>query len=270
MEGIRAWLDTATAGIRFGPDRAEVRAELSGHLEDKLEGLRRSFPDMPPQELEERALGSMGDARAVGRALARLHRPWLGWLWRLSQGVLLLAAGLLVFTLFVAGVEHKSPECELWDFDGLPSQVSGQMERFLPADDPGQLLLLRPELEEQMQGQQVALKGCAVWQEGYREQLYLYLRLSSWRFWAQGVVIAEWLRITDSLGNTYGFGRNAPADGALHILRNQMISGGYGPFHRGMVLCLGDFAEEAEWIRLDYGAGETLFSFTLDLKEGAS
>ena len=27
----------------------------------------------------------MGDPKEIGRALARLHRPWLGWLWRLSQ-----------------------------------------------------------------------------------------------------------------------------------------------------------------------------------------
>ena len=29
------WLDTAVAGIRFGPDRKAVRAELQAHLEDK-------------------------------------------------------------------------------------------------------------------------------------------------------------------------------------------------------------------------------------------
>ena len=36
------WLDRATAGIRFKPDREEVRAELSAHLEDKARsGLKR-------------------------------------------------------------------------------------------------------------------------------------------------------------------------------------------------------------------------------------
>ena len=32
---ILRWLDTAVSGIRFGPDRAEVRQELLEHLEDK-------------------------------------------------------------------------------------------------------------------------------------------------------------------------------------------------------------------------------------------
>lgn len=31
----REWLETATKGIRFGPDRLAVEAELREHLEDK-------------------------------------------------------------------------------------------------------------------------------------------------------------------------------------------------------------------------------------------
>ena len=38
------WLDRATAGIRFKPDREEVRAELEAHLEDKALDFQRIFP----------------------------------------------------------------------------------------------------------------------------------------------------------------------------------------------------------------------------------
>ena len=38
------WLDTAVKGVRFGPDRAAVRAELEAHLEDKEADLRRNWP----------------------------------------------------------------------------------------------------------------------------------------------------------------------------------------------------------------------------------
>ena len=40
------WLYKATASIRFGPDRKEVRAELEEHLEDKAMDLRRIFPEL--------------------------------------------------------------------------------------------------------------------------------------------------------------------------------------------------------------------------------
>ena len=47
---FQTWLDTAVKGIRFGPDRRAVRAELAGHLEDRAADLRRIFPDLTDQE----------------------------------------------------------------------------------------------------------------------------------------------------------------------------------------------------------------------------
>ena len=86
------WLDKATAGIRFGPDRKEVRRELEEHLEDKALDLQRIFPGLTEDEAKERAAAEMGDPEEVGRELAKVHRPWLGYLWRVSQVVLGLAA----------------------------------------------------------------------------------------------------------------------------------------------------------------------------------
>ena len=88
------WLDTAVSGIRFGLDRREVRAELEGHIEDKMADLQRIFPDIPPDEARDRALSGMGDPEELKTALARVHRPWLGYLWRASQ--VLLAATVLL------------------------------------------------------------------------------------------------------------------------------------------------------------------------------
>lgn len=87
------WLDTATAGVRFGPDRRAVSEELAAHLEDKAADLRRIFPDMTEDEVWERATSEMGDPAEIGKALARLHKPWLGYLWRASQ--VLMAVGFL-------------------------------------------------------------------------------------------------------------------------------------------------------------------------------
>ena len=48
------WLDLATSGIRFGPDRRMVAEELAAHLEDKAADLRRIFPDMTEAEARDR------------------------------------------------------------------------------------------------------------------------------------------------------------------------------------------------------------------------
>ncbi len=89
------WLTAATRGVRFPPDREEVRAELAAHLEDRAEDLRRVFPELTGEEAEERALKEMGDASKIGEALAKIHTPWLGWLWAASKILLGLALAVL-------------------------------------------------------------------------------------------------------------------------------------------------------------------------------
>ncbi len=90
------WLKAATKEIRFPPDREAVREELAAHLEDRAADLRRVFPEMTEEEARERAAGEMGDASEIGKALGKIHKPWLGWLWTASKILLGLALAVLV------------------------------------------------------------------------------------------------------------------------------------------------------------------------------
>ena len=83
----KSWLDTATAKIRFRPDRRAVRRELEAHLEDLREHTGLT---------EQAALEAMGDPGRIAEELGRIHRPWLGYLWRDragGNGGILLPAG---------------------------------------------------------------------------------------------------------------------------------------------------------------------------------
>ena len=97
--GMYSWLSIATSGIRFGPDQEAVRDELREHIEDKAADLMRIFPDIPEEEAGQRALAAMGDAWELKKELARVHSPWLGYLWRLTQ---VLVWGLLALSLIAA------------------------------------------------------------------------------------------------------------------------------------------------------------------------
>lgn len=96
------WLDAATKVIRFGPDRKEVRAELTAHLEDKALDLQRIFPDLTEEEARERAAAEMGDPMEIGKELAKVHKPWLGYAW-LASKVLLGFVFTVIFLFFVNG-----------------------------------------------------------------------------------------------------------------------------------------------------------------------
>ena len=273
MNGFQ-WLYIATRGIRFRPDRAAVRAELAAHLEDKQADLQRIFPEMSQEEAERRAVESMGDAWEVRKQLAKIHKPWLGYLWRLSQVLAVLACLWLVsFGLFRGEDAYLGDDgySELWDVDDLPgTAVMGDDDdlRYLPGDDPNQLLALEPGLTEHIGGQNVSLRRAALWQADDRLELYLYLRVDTWRFWERGVLRDKWMKVTDDRGNCYVLGVGSgkyPEDGSL---MNALGMGGYGPFHSGYEVYIRNLDPEARWIYLDYGPAEPLFSFTVELKEG--
>ena len=273
MNGFQ-WLYIATRGIRFKPDRTAVRRELEAHLEDKRTDLQRIFPELSSEEVERRAVESMGDAWEVREKLAKIHKPWLGYLWRLSQVLAVLACLWLASFGVLRGDDAylgDHPYSELWDADDLPrTSVMGDDDdsRYLPGDDPDQLLALELGQTENVAGQNVSLRRAALWQGDDGLELYLYLRIDTWRFWERGVLRQDWMKVTDDRGNCYALGVESgehPEDGSL---MNGLTMGGFGPFHSGYEVYIRDLDPDAKWIRLDYGPTQPLFSFTVELKEG--
>ena len=117
------WLELATFRIAFIPDRKAVRAELEEHLEDKALDLQRIFPDLTAEEAKERAASEMGDPEEIGKELAKIHKPWLGYFWRVSQ--LLLAAVVIGLAVLLSDL----PSYVLWPGgESIPSELSGQAE----------------------------------------------------------------------------------------------------------------------------------------------
>lgn len=271
------WLDQATGAIRFRPDREAVREELAGHLEDKEADLRRIFPDLTEEEAGDRALGEMGDPAEIGKKLARLHRPWLGYLWIASKVLAVVTCLWLVSFLFLMGDDAylgDDPYAEWWDFDGLPRNtevytgMSGWMCYEGDGDEPGRLMSAQPGLTEKVEGQNVSLLRTALWQREGQLEFFCYLRVDCGRFWERGVLRGDWLRVTDSQGNVYPLELDFPGDPESGGVLNRLyVNVGYGPFHSGYELVLGDLDPEAEWVRLDYGPGETRFSFVAELEE---
>ena len=76
-------------------ERAAVRAELDGHMEDHMEALLEL--DYPPELAEERALAAMGDPEETGRALDKEYP--LGWLIASRAMLAALAAVCLMVLL---------------------------------------------------------------------------------------------------------------------------------------------------------------------------
>lgn len=97
MTEFGRWCDTVTRQVRFRPDRGAIQRELTAHYQDHVRDLERVGYDW--KLAEQRALAAMGDPEEIGRALNRVHKPWLGWLWIASRAVLALTVVACLLSL---------------------------------------------------------------------------------------------------------------------------------------------------------------------------
>lgn len=202
--GMYSWLSIATSGIRFGPDQEAVRRELMEHMEDKAADLMRIFPDMTEEEAGERALSEMGDAWELKKELARVHRPWLGYLWRCTQ---VLVWGLLALSLIAAlgsGAGLLENQIYPWK-DARRSQVVGRAlyEDGTPDWEGERLAVLQVDGEERLGRAVISVSKAARWREPERDCLILRLRITWDRPWETNFMAISCLRAEDDLGNTY-------------------------------------------------------------------
>ena len=97
------WAEQVVERMWFPPDRKRVRKELLDHMEDAQEALMEQ--GLTDEQAQEQAVTAMGDAKAVGKALNKVHRPILGWLWFASKWVCIFMVVVVVFQLWAGSYE---------------------------------------------------------------------------------------------------------------------------------------------------------------------
>ena len=282
--GPEGWLDLATADIRFKPDRAAVRGELKAHIEDQAEAIRRRHPDLGEEEAERQAAAQMGDPEEVGRALARLHRPWLGYLWRASQVAVALAVALtlclggpwLVEQIRLRG-EIQEREPTLSDYYLWGEDVFSPGGPFAPGPEEGRpeitrtpLLTVCPEETVELEDFRLRVTQASLWSfrwEDGREEWWLFWELEAaevpWLPLAPEV--AQRVRGEDSRGNTYTSTLEGHGEGVPYILTNGDSGGLLSQRFR---MSVSGMEPGAEWFRLEYDRDGVEWSLTIPLTEG--
>ncbi len=257
------WLTEATELIRFKPDKQAVWEELSDHIQCRKEALLHDFPELTPEEAEARAVAAMGDPEPLARDLARLHRPWMGYLWRVSQALAVLAAAVLIVGLpayhFIRG------------HDGLLSHfaylVSWEAEDHYPKLGGAELLetvschagdRARPG------GYTVSVRRATL--ERWKSEttafgtLKLELSIHSWR--GESMALPEAVsRVTDDLGTEYIQGSLTPG----WVFYSSAEWGDLAPLGQRAALMLFSVPEDAQWVELTFGRGDKTDTLRVDL-----
>ena len=205
MRYIEQWCDTAVSYIRFPPDRPAVRQELLEHMQDKYDGYVEE--GMSPAQAESKVIKEMGSDRQTGLLLRKVHKPYLGWVWRATQWVLVLALILTVYN----GIRWAA---DLYISDG-PSYAgkdpyedtsyetqSGSSER---------VLYLEPNCSDSSDGHTFTVTKAAYWEGTYTDEngtrdtnsFYFLIEVTNPRPWAGFTEAPRWFHGVDSLGNYY-------------------------------------------------------------------
>ncbi len=270
MDDFRSWRDRVIAQVRFRPDRTAIEQELTDHYEDHVRDLERL--DYPWQLARQRALVAMGDAEEVGRALDRVHKPWLGWLWIISKAAALLAAVVLVLTALSVGnvytyriergIQAILAEQPVYEADGMffadMAEESEELSR-----------LARTSLPESAErcGYTIRVPYAALWRSG--DGMYFFsavVTAETDAFWRKGPLLSM-LRLTTDAGEMYSSGymgdRYHPEAGR-YLCTTEERAG----FTQLRISCALD-GVSPRWVELNYPFGEG-FTFRVEFEEAFS
>lgn len=98
------WCQAVLREVRFYPDHKAIETELLAHLTDSRDRLERR--GYARKEAEQKALEAMGSSQEVGRALNSAHRPFWGWLWQLTRGMIVLLLAFSALLVWQNSQEH--------------------------------------------------------------------------------------------------------------------------------------------------------------------
>ena len=116
MSGIEEWILLATAHIAFPPDRKPVAEEIRASYEDHRDAL------IEAGETRDRAsflaLQALGDPDEAGELLAHVHRPWLGWAWKVSRW----AAVFAVIGMMISWMVYRNNNLHIHTKHQMPRQ----------------------------------------------------------------------------------------------------------------------------------------------------
>lgn len=245
------WCHNAVNGIGFSPDREKVYRELYGHMEDRYDALRAQ--GVEPGDAEKQVYDAMGDAFAIGKQLAEIHRPFWAFFLRATRWVLAI---ILVLTVIPA-LQYLQEFCyeypqHRYSYDIYdPSSYGGDTGRTL-------LMLEKPDISFKDGGYTYTVTDAVVWEDTYdsEERTFLYLRLKQFnpRPWA---LFPDWqnyplydLYAVDSRG-TYYYSMNQreePEDTSVCVTGGQT-----GPFTLEYAIWINRIQlEDNDWIEFIY------------------
>ncbi len=265
---IEQWCDDAVSYIRFKPDRPPVRQELLEHMQDKYDGYIRE--GMPPAQAESRVVKEMGSDRETGLLLRKIHKPYLGWVWRCTQWALAIALILAVYHgIRWAGDLHISDGPPILGRD--PYQTTAYEHEYGSGE---RVWYLEPNCSDKSDGYTFTVTKAAYWtgtctdESGTRDTngFYFLLEVTNPRPWAGYTDAPRWLYAVDSLDHYYYACNESDRSTEGTVVGNGART---GLFTYTWAMWIEDYvSQDADWLELRYDKEGRDVALRIDLTGG--
>ena len=252
------WCDYAVCFIKYKPDRKWISEELYGHLEDKYDHLVSS--GMDEKEAEKEALKAMGDASEVGRELAKVHKPFLGYLLRCTKVILVLAIISLIIHSF-----NIIPIVSRYINGGMESVVE---ENLWNTPEEGDIFYY-PDCRDKSDGYIFTIPRVLTSDDPYSDgthPFYFTVKSFNVRPWIGPAELREFYAV-DSFGNYYYPNSSISREDTDRSLVGNYYYGGYLTYKYEM--WLEGYVGGAEWVEIRYDSFGRDICLRIDLGEGA-
>lgn len=186
------FLEEVLSYVKFPFDRNDIKTELECHILEKIDYYTEQGFD--EEKAEQLSINDMGSAKEIGMELNKQHNPLLGWIWKITNVIVVLSA---IFSILIIGAPFVSSM-----FDNNP------INRITKSN-----IVYKIDVDKKVKLDDMTIHFTNIVYEknGSMDILYEYYDTKLWGMgWSLGTIG----NITDNLGNKY-FSGSGGEDGGI-------------------------------------------------------
>lgn len=226
------FLEEVLSYIKFPFDRTDIKYELECHISDKMDYYAEQGYDK--ETAENLSVNDMGEAKEIGIELNKQHNPILGWLWKITNVIVILFA---VWNIYVIGAPV------------VMSIFSNNPINDIPKSD----IVYKIDLDKKVKLDDTLIHFTNVVYEKNGNMNIIYEYYNS-KLWGTGWSLGSIGSITDNLGNSYFTGSG----------------GGGGGIKSKCIRTVENFSREADTLIISYDNYNRKYRVEIPLQVGVN
>lgn len=230
LDKVDKFLENVLSYIKFPFVKDDIKFELESHILDRINYYMEQGYDS--EKAEELSIKDMGDPKEIGILLNKQHNPFLGWILKITNGMVIFFVILSIY------------------FVGVPLVIS-IFSRNPIKDIPKENIVYKIDTDEKVKIDDTVIRFTNVVYDKNGD-MNIFYECYDTKFWGMGWSSSAIGDIMDDLGNTY-FAGSAYSGGGIRTKCKRTVS---------------DFSKEADTLIINYDYYNRKYRVEIPLKVG--